>query len=97
MLTSDYFSTIHPSMSKRRTDSRSPLKLILRGSAKRSGVCLRRAKRALGFSVVIDVAMTETTRGADAVLPASGQYENPESASKGKRRPEITPASSRVG
>ncbi|MEM9513379.1 MAG: molybdopterin-dependent oxidoreductase [Actinomycetota bacterium] len=39
----------------------------------------RRAMRALEFSVVIDVAMTETAREADYVLPASSQYEKPES------------------
>lgn len=39
----------------------------------------RQAMRALEFSVVIDVAMTETTRQADYVLPASSQYEKPES------------------
>ena len=38
----------------------------------------RRAMRALQFSVVIDVAMTETARHADYVLPASSQYEKPE-------------------
>ena len=32
----------------------------------------------LEFSVVIDVAMTETAREADYVLPASSQYEKPE-------------------
>ncbi len=35
----------------------------------------REAMRALEFSVVIDVAMTETARHADIVLPASSQYE----------------------
>ena len=39
----------------------------------------REAMRALDFSVVIDVAMTETARQADYVLPASSQYEKPES------------------
>ena len=39
----------------------------------------RAALRALDFSVVIDVAMTETAREADYVLPASSQYEKPES------------------
>jgi len=38
----------------------------------------RRAMRALEFSVVIDVAMTETAREADYVLPASSQYEKVE-------------------
>ncbi len=35
----------------------------------------REAMAALEFSVVIDVAMTETARQADIVLPASSQYE----------------------
>lgn len=35
----------------------------------------RRAMRALDMSVVIDVAMTETARLADYVLPASSQFE----------------------
>lgn len=39
----------------------------------------RDALRSLEFSVVIDVAMTETARVADYVLPASSQYEKPES------------------
>ena len=39
----------------------------------------RKAMRSLEFSVVIDVAMTETARQADYVLPASSQYEKPES------------------
>ncbi len=39
----------------------------------------RQAMRSLEFSVVIDVAMTETARQADYVLPASSQYEKPES------------------
>jgi anaerobic selenocysteine-containing dehydrogenase len=38
----------------------------------------REAMRALEFSVVVDVAMTETARQADYVLPASSQYEKPE-------------------
>ena len=38
----------------------------------------REAMDALEFSVVIDVAMTETARHADYVLPASSQYEKPE-------------------
>lgn len=38
----------------------------------------REAMRALEFSLVIDVAMTETAREADYVLPASSQYEKPE-------------------
>lgn len=39
----------------------------------------REAMGALEFSVVIDVAMTETARHADYVLPASSQYEKWES------------------
>jgi len=39
---------------------------------------MRKAIRALEFSVVIDVAMTETARQADYVLPASSQYEKAE-------------------
>ena len=35
----------------------------------------REAMRALDFSVVIDVAMTETAREADYVLPAASQFE----------------------
>ena len=38
----------------------------------------REAMDALEFSVVIDVAMTETARRAHYVLPASSQYEKPE-------------------
>ena len=38
----------------------------------------REAMRALDFSVVIDVAFTETAREADYVLPASSQYEKVE-------------------
>ena len=38
----------------------------------------RDAMAALDFSLVIDVAMTETARCADYVLPASTQYEKPE-------------------
>ena len=38
----------------------------------------RQAMRALDFSVVIDVAFTETAREADYVLPASSQYEKVE-------------------
>ena len=38
----------------------------------------REAMDALEFSVVIDVAMTETARHAHYVLPASSQYEKPE-------------------
>ncbi|MEM7273133.1 MAG: molybdopterin-dependent oxidoreductase [Actinomycetota bacterium] len=38
----------------------------------------RRAMRALDFSVVIDVAMTETAKEADYVLPAASQYEKVE-------------------
>ena len=39
---------------------------------------LRRAMRALDFSVVIDIGMTETALEADYVLPASSQYEKAE-------------------
>jgi anaerobic selenocysteine-containing dehydrogenase len=39
---------------------------------------MRAALRALELSVVIDVAMTETAREADYVLPASSQFEKPE-------------------
>jgi anaerobic selenocysteine-containing dehydrogenase len=39
---------------------------------------MRQALRALEFSVVIDVAMTETARQADYVLPASSQFEKAE-------------------
>lgn len=38
----------------------------------------REAMAALDFSLVIDVAMTETARCADYVLPAASQYEKPE-------------------
>ncbi|MGI9325423.1 MAG: molybdopterin-dependent oxidoreductase [Pseudomonadales bacterium] len=38
----------------------------------------RKAMRALEVSVVIDVAMTETARAADYVLPATTQYEKAE-------------------
>ena len=38
----------------------------------------REAMRALDFSVVIDIAMTETAREASYVLPASSQYEKSE-------------------
>lgn len=38
----------------------------------------REAMRALDFSVVIDVAMTETAREANYVLPAASQYEKAE-------------------
>ncbi|MEM9562468.1 MAG: molybdopterin-dependent oxidoreductase [Actinomycetota bacterium] len=38
----------------------------------------RQAMRSLEFSVVIDVAMTETAREADYVLPACSQYEKAE-------------------
>jgi anaerobic selenocysteine-containing dehydrogenase len=41
---------------------------------------MREAMRALEFSVVIDVAMTETAREADYVLPASSQYAKWEAA-----------------
>jgi len=39
---------------------------------------MRAAFRALELSVVIDVAMTETAREADYVLPACSQFEKPE-------------------
>jgi anaerobic selenocysteine-containing dehydrogenase len=39
---------------------------------------MRAALRALELSVVVDVAMTETAREADYVLPASSQYEKAE-------------------
>ena len=39
---------------------------------------MREALRALDFSLVIDVAMTETARQADYVLPAASQYEKAE-------------------
>jgi anaerobic selenocysteine-containing dehydrogenase len=39
---------------------------------------MREALRALDFSVVIDVAMTETAREADYVLPAASQFEKAE-------------------
>lgn len=39
---------------------------------------MREAIRALDFSVVIDVAMTETARQADYVLPAASQFEKAE-------------------
>jgi anaerobic selenocysteine-containing dehydrogenase len=39
---------------------------------------MREAIRALEFSVVIDVAMTETARQADYVLPAASQFEKVE-------------------
>ncbi len=38
----------------------------------------RKAMRAMDFSVVIDVAMTETAQEADYVLPAASQYEKVE-------------------
>lgn len=38
----------------------------------------REAMRAAEFSLVIDLAMTETARQADYVLPAATQYEKPE-------------------
>jgi anaerobic selenocysteine-containing dehydrogenase len=41
---------------------------------------MRAAMRALDFSVVIDVAMTETARQADYVLPAASQYEKTENS-----------------
>jgi len=39
---------------------------------------MRAAMRALEFSVVVDVAMTETARCADYVLPAASQFEKAE-------------------
>jgi anaerobic selenocysteine-containing dehydrogenase len=39
---------------------------------------MRKAMRALEFSVAIDVAMTETARQVDYVLPASSQFEKAE-------------------
>jgi anaerobic selenocysteine-containing dehydrogenase len=39
---------------------------------------MRQAVRALDLSIVIDVAMTETARQADYVLPASSQFEKAE-------------------
>ncbi len=39
---------------------------------------MRQAMRALELSVVVDVAMTETARQADYVLPASSQFEKAE-------------------
>jgi formate dehydrogenase len=39
---------------------------------------MRQAMRALELSVVVDVAMTETAREADYVLPASSQFEKAE-------------------
>lgn len=41
---------------------------------------MREALRALDVSVVIDVAMTETARAADYVLPASSQFEKAEAS-----------------
>jgi len=41
---------------------------------------MREALRALDFSVVIDVAMTETAREADYVLPACSQFEKAEAS-----------------
>jgi len=48
----------------------------------------REAMRALDFSVVIDVAMTETAKEASYVLPASSQYEKPEATFFGASFPE---------
>ena len=48
----------------------------------------RLAMRALDFSVVIDVAMTETALEADYVLPASSQYEKAETTFFGAGFPE---------
>ena len=39
---------------------------------------MREAMAALDLCVVIDIAMTETAREADYILPASSQYEKPE-------------------
>jgi formate dehydrogenase len=50
----------------------------------------RRAMRACEFSVVIDVAMTETAQEADYVLPASSQYEKAETTFFGAGFPENT-------
>lgn len=41
---------------------------------------MREALRALDVSVVIDIAMTETARAADYVLPASSQFEKAEAS-----------------
>ena len=41
---------------------------------------MREALRALDFSVVIDIAMTETAREADYVLPAASQFEKAEAS-----------------
>ncbi len=48
----------------------------------------RRAMRSLDFSVVIDVAMTETALEAEYVLPASSQYEKAETTFFGAGFPE---------
>ena len=48
----------------------------------------REAMRALDFSVVIDVAMTETAREASYVLPASSQYEKSEATFFGASFPD---------
>ncbi|MGI9613600.1 MAG: molybdopterin-dependent oxidoreductase [Acidimicrobiales bacterium] len=48
----------------------------------------RRAMRELDFSVVIDVAFTETAREADYVLPASSQYEKVETTFFGGEFPD---------
>ena len=45
---------------------------------------MRQSLRALDCSVVIDVAMTETARQADYVLPASSQFEKAEPAPVGR-------------
>ena len=48
----------------------------------------REAMRALDFSVVIDVAMTETAREASYVLPAASQYEKAEATFFGASFPD---------
>ncbi|MGH1492635.1 MAG: molybdopterin-dependent oxidoreductase [Acidimicrobiales bacterium] len=48
----------------------------------------RRAMRACDFTVVIDIAMTETALEADYVLPASSQYEKAETTFFGAGFPE---------
>ena len=48
----------------------------------------REAMRALDFSVVLDVAMTETAREASYVLPCSSQYEKPEATFFGASFPD---------
>jgi len=50
----------------------------------------REAMRALDFSVVLDVAMTETAREASYVLPCSSQYEKAEATFFGAGFPDNT-------